>query len=58
MNATLRIDYYQNIRGRVLGRDIVLARRSGAVWYVDAMTADKARTTRVSLSFGVDLLEK
>lgn len=33
------------------GRDIVLARRSGAAWYVGAMTADEARTTRVSLQF-------
>lgn len=33
------------------GRDIVLARRSGAAWYVGAMTADEARTTRVPLSF-------
>lgn len=32
------------------GRDIVLARRSGAAWYVGAMTAD-ARTTRVPLQF-------
>jgi len=33
------------------GRDIVLARRQGAVWYVGAMTADEARTARVSLDF-------
>ena len=33
------------------GRDIVLARRSGAAWYVGAMTADDARTARVPLSF-------
>ncbi|MDR6842661.1 glycoside hydrolase family 97 protein [Pseudoxanthomonas sacheonensis] len=33
------------------GRDIVLARRSGADWYVGAMTADEARTARVPLSF-------
>jgi alpha-glucosidase len=33
------------------GRDIVLARRSGAAWYVGAMTADEARTTQVPLSF-------
>lgn len=33
------------------GRDIALARRSGAAWYVGAMTADEARTTRVPLQF-------
>jgi alpha-glucosidase len=33
------------------GRDIVLARRSGAVWYLGAMTADEARTERVPLKF-------
>ena len=33
------------------GRDIVLARRSGAAWYVGAMTADEARTAQVPLSF-------
>lgn len=33
------------------GHDIVLARRSGATWYVGAMTADEARTTRVPLQF-------
>ncbi|HEY1138890.1 MAG TPA: glycoside hydrolase family 97 protein [Lysobacter sp.] len=33
------------------GRDIVLARRSGAAWYVGAMTADEARTERVPLKF-------
>jgi alpha-glucosidase len=33
------------------GRDIVLARRSGTVWYVGAMTANEARTAQVSLSF-------
>ncbi|WP_368563266.1 glycoside hydrolase family 97 protein [Pseudoxanthomonas sp. UTMC 1351] len=33
------------------GRDIVLARRSGATWYVGAMTADEARTVRTPLSF-------
>ena len=33
------------------GHDIVLARRSGATWYVGAMTANEARTTRVPLSF-------
>lgn len=33
------------------GRDIALARRSGAAWYVGAMTADEARTTRVPLDF-------
>lgn len=33
------------------GRDIVLARRSGAAWYVGAMTADEARSARVPLSF-------
>jgi alpha-glucosidase len=33
------------------GRDIVLARRSGTAWYVGAMTADDARTARVSLRF-------
>lgn len=33
------------------GRDIVLARRSGAAWYVGAMTADEARIARVPLSF-------
>jgi alpha-glucosidase len=32
------------------GRDIVLARRSGAAWYVGAMT-DEARTERVPLDF-------
>jgi alpha-glucosidase len=33
------------------GRDIVLARRHGKAWYLGAMTADEARTERVSLSF-------
>ncbi|HSX64274.1 MAG TPA: glycoside hydrolase family 97 catalytic domain-containing protein, partial [Pseudoxanthomonas sp.] len=33
------------------GRDIALARRSGAAWYVGAMTADEARTARVPLDF-------
>jgi len=33
------------------GRDIVLARRQGHTWYVGAMTADEARTERVSLQF-------
>jgi alpha-glucosidase len=33
------------------GRDIVLARRSGSTWYMGAMTADEARTTRLSLDF-------
>ena len=33
------------------GRDIVLARRSGADWYVGAMTADEERTAQVPLSF-------
>ena len=33
------------------GRDIALTRRSGADWYVGAMTADEARTTQVPLSF-------
>jgi alpha-glucosidase len=33
------------------GRDIVLARRSVAAWYVGAMTADEARTERVPLKF-------
>lgn len=33
------------------GRDIVLARRSGAVWYVGAMTADEGRSARVPLQF-------
>jgi alpha-glucosidase len=33
------------------GRDIVLARRSGAAWYVGAMTADEARSARVPLDF-------
>jgi alpha-glucosidase len=33
------------------GHDIVLARRSGAAWYVGAMTADEARTERVPLKF-------
>jgi alpha-glucosidase len=33
------------------GRDIVLARRQGRAWYVGAMTADEARTERVSLQF-------
>ena len=33
------------------GRDIVLARRSGAAWYVGAMTAEEARTAQVPLSF-------
>lgn len=33
------------------GRDIVLARRSGAAWYLGAMTADEARTARVPLGF-------
>ncbi len=33
------------------GRDIVLTRRSGAVWYLGAMTAEQARTASVSLSF-------
>ena len=29
----------------------MLARRSGSTWYMGAMTADEARTTRVSLDF-------
>jgi alpha-glucosidase len=33
------------------GRSIVLARRSGAAWYVGAMTADEGRTARVPLNF-------
>jgi alpha-glucosidase len=33
------------------GRDIVLARRQGRTWYLGAMTAEEARTERVSLSF-------
>jgi len=33
------------------GRDIVLARRSGAAWYVGAMTADAGRDARVPLRF-------
>jgi alpha-glucosidase len=33
------------------GRDIVLARRQGKAWYLGAMTADEARTERVSLRF-------
>jgi len=33
------------------GRDIVLARRSGAAWYVGAMTADEGRSARVPLQF-------
>ncbi len=33
------------------GRDIVLARRSGAAWYLGAMTADEARSARVPLDF-------
>ncbi|GAB3094237.1 glycoside hydrolase family 97 protein [Lysobacter terrae] len=33
------------------GRDIVLARRSGADWYIGAMTADEGRTARVPLEF-------
>lgn len=33
------------------GRDIVLARRSGKAWHLGAMTADEARTEKVSLSF-------
>ena len=33
------------------GRDIVLARRQGRTWYLGAMTADEARTERVSLRF-------
>jgi alpha-glucosidase len=33
------------------GRDIVLARRQGKVWYLGAMTSDEARTERVSLRF-------
>ncbi|HJV62184.1 MAG TPA: glycoside hydrolase family 97 protein, partial [Albitalea sp.] len=33
------------------GRDIVLARRQGKIWYVGAMTADQARTEQVSLRF-------
>jgi len=33
------------------GRDIVLARRQGRTWYLGAMTADEARTERVSLGF-------
>jgi alpha-glucosidase len=33
------------------GRDIVLARRSGAAWYVGAMTADEGRDARVPLQF-------
>lgn len=33
------------------GRDIVLARRSGAAWYLGAMTAEQGRTAHVSLDF-------
>jgi alpha-glucosidase len=33
------------------GRDIVLARRSGAAWYVGAMTAEQGRIAHVSLDF-------
>jgi alpha-glucosidase len=33
------------------GRDIVLARRSGAAWYLGAMIADEGRTARVPLDF-------
>jgi alpha-glucosidase len=33
------------------GRDIVLARRSGADWYLGAMTADEGRTASVPLDF-------
>ncbi|MDR7267414.1 alpha-glucosidase [Pelomonas saccharophila] len=33
------------------GQDIVLARRSGKTWYLGAMTADEARTEKVSLAF-------
>ncbi|HEY8876505.1 MAG TPA: glycoside hydrolase family 97 protein [Roseateles sp.] len=33
------------------GQDIVLARRSGKAWYLGAMTADEARTEKVSLAF-------
>jgi len=35
----------------VAGEDIVLARRNGKVWYLGAMTADQARTEKVSLGF-------
>lgn len=33
------------------GQDIVLARRQGKTWYLGAMTADEARTEKVSLAF-------
>jgi alpha-glucosidase len=33
------------------GQDIVLARRHGKAWYLGAMTADEARTEKVSLAF-------
>jgi alpha-glucosidase len=33
------------------GPDIVLARRQQRTWYVGAVTADEARTERVSLQF-------
>jgi alpha-glucosidase len=33
------------------GRDIVLARRQGTTWFIGAMTADEARTEKVSLGF-------
>jgi alpha-glucosidase len=33
------------------GRDIVLARRQGSTWFIGAMTANEARTQKVSLSF-------
>jgi alpha-glucosidase len=33
------------------GRDIVLARRQGSTWFVGAMTASEARTTKIPLSF-------
>jgi len=33
------------------GEDIVLARRQGKTWYLGAMTADRARTEKVSLGF-------
>ena len=35
----------------VAGEDIVLARRNGKSWYLGAMTADQARTEKVSLAF-------
>jgi alpha-glucosidase len=33
------------------GRDIVLARRAGKVWYIGAMTAEEGGNQRVPLSF-------